>query len=173
MNTHSNTSFAKYQTYNLYKQDTSHSSYASTTRSFDLSIAQLENWQIRPNLTRRNGPSGLRRDIKRILKLMSSYGHATEQLSKPVIAPKVAPIFKAVKYTQQGIKQAAMLLNSKLDKVQLNRSSIDTAQSESTVNQTSPMQRVVKTNLVKDGLAAAVWIVIAPTVMILGTVAGF
>lgn len=165
MNIHSNTSFAKYQTYNLYKQDTSHSSYASTTHRFDLSIAQLENWPIRPNLTHRNGPTGLRRDIKRALKRMSSYG----QLSKPVIAP----IFKAAKHTQQVLKQAAMYLNSKLDKVQLNRSSIDAIQSESTVNHTSPMQRVVKTNLVKDGLAAAVWIVIAPTVMILGTVAGF
>ena len=194
MNKYINTSLAQYQIQQLNKQ-----AIVSHARPFDLSIAQLENWPIRPIRTRRNGSRGLRRDIKRCVQGSISIAQNLRKACGPLfntlfkLAQKAnsrldrfqlshadlpQPEHSKTEYLQSGHLQSEHLCSqthmntSPQQDLLADTQFIQTAKATRTVS-IKPMQQIVQPNLLKDGLATAVWIVIAPTVMILGTMAGY
>ena len=244
MSKHINTSLAMYQTRQPHKpaadyhaRPTARSHVrphtCSDVRSFDLSIAQLENWPIRPIRTRRNGSTGLRRDIKRciqgsvsiaqgiwtacdpLFKLLKKANTTLDKVqlshAEPLYTDSLSTgalhtgaLYTGALYTgalHTASLQAGFLHDNYSQTACLNTESLNTSSSETSrshvnmhkntqqdlflptqdlhrpsstrIMSTKPMQQIVQPNLLKDSLATAVWIIIAPTVMILGTVAGY
>lgn len=224
--------------HNLY---TNNSNNTHTSR-FDLSIAQLEQWPVKAIRTRRNGSTGLRRDIQRILKRVDRVSSGVFQAAKSILARvdnildkiQLRPSFHSEQeYSSQEYSNEAYTnesytistprnyrdlyqftlsgdfsspqfeqfsleplridnitpktahLNSIAEpsKVKTNTSQASVALRPSKLAKTHhskrrpaslhPMQQVVESNLLKDGLIATIWIGLVPSVMFLGTMAGF
>lgn len=96
MTNHTNKQFNHKQLNTLLAQSPADSYEA---RPFDLSIAQLENWVIKPSRTRRNGSTGLRRDIKRFINGIQAIAVR--------ISNSVNPIIKRVDNTLDKIQLSA------------------------------------------------------------------
>lgn len=167
LSTNHNTSPATHQT-------RLHQNSLYSMRPFDRSIAQLEHWPVKPLRTRRNGSTGLRKDINYCFNHIS---HFLALLSKQCI--RIVNILDRTTHKIQLSTAHAPSVYRSGDNGTVratpmaNPAPIDHTVPPKPMKAMRPMQEPDQSNLLKDGLVVTMWIGFVPSVMLIGTMAGF